>query len=93
MSKSKVKSDTHSLYVRHQGYLFRPVFPTGYDPKNPSVDIKEGDQVTCYYNGQGKYVRLNFNGEVLYWMKHGSYIVAHGDTTKHVESNNILLGD
>lgn len=91
MPTTKVKEDQYGLYVRHAGFLFRPLFPSGFDPNNPLVDIKADDIINITYKGVGaSYAKLNIDGVIIYWMNHGSYIVPHDDTIKHLKSHECI---
>lgn len=91
MSRSKIKSDVHGFYLKKDGYIFRPVFPPGYETKNPTVPLEEGTKVRVTYNGSGSYARINIDGTILFWMKHGTYIIPQGDDIKHLKSETVIL--
>ncbi len=91
MSRSKVKQDVHGLYVRKEGFIFRPIFPVGFEVTNPDVTLNVGDYVKCTYNGSAAYARLVVDGDVLYWMKHGTYIIPDGNDLKHIRSSHVIL--
>lgn len=92
MALVKIKEDEHGFYVRTGGFLFRPVFTTGNDPKNPDVEFTVGDEVNATYKGHGKYVRITVDGVIVFWENHGAYIVPNGDNLKYLKSNNIYKG-
>lgn len=65
-----IREDKHGLYVKAGGYIFRPVFPAGYqhvydDGSNHSV----GDKVPAVHRSGGPLGKVG--GE--YWFAHGAY--------------------
>lgn len=92
MAKVVVKKDIYGLYVRHAGFVFRPLFPDGYDPKNPEYNLAVDDEVTVAYKGVGaSYAKIKVDGQPIFWMNHGSYIVPDGDDIKHLKSTLCIL--
>ncbi len=72
MSKTKVKRDSHGLYVRGAGYIWRKDFPIGYD-HNPDLTaptkFNEGDLVSISHSGGPL---GSVSGEK--WFCHGTYL-------------------
>lgn len=92
MAKVLVKRDCYGLYIRHAGCVFRPLFPVGFDPKNPPTNITEGIEVRARYKGAGaSYVKIDIDDQRLFWMNHGSYIVPDGDEIKHRKSYECII--
>lgn len=89
MAKTKINSDEYGYYVRVGGFLFRPKFTIGNDPRNPDVEIKKGDVVNVHYKGHGKYARITKDNNVLYWENHGAYIIPDENGIRYVKSNLI----
>ena len=92
MAVVKIKKDQYGFYVRHAGCIFRPLFPIGYNPNNPEINIEEGMDVRVRYKGAGaSYAKVRINDECLFWMNHGSYIVPNGDEIIHRKSYDCIL--
>lgn len=92
MATTKVKYDEYGFYVRHSGFLFRPLFPMGFEPNNPPIDVDADDMVAITYKGVGaSYAKLRIDGIIVFWMNHGSYIVPDGDGTRYLKSTDCIL--
>ncbi len=94
MAVVKVKKDKFGLYVRHAGFVFRPLFPLGFNPNNPDIDVTEGMSVRARYKGAGaSYAKIRVGDECLFWMNHGSYIIPNGDELQHRKSVDCIISE
>lgn len=92
MASVKVKKDKYGFYVRHAGCVFRPLYPIGFEPNNPVVDINEGMMVNATYKGAGaSYAKVKVGQDQLFWMNHGSYIIPDGDDVIHQPSTQCII--
>lgn len=80
---TRVRKDSHGLYVRTGGYVFRPE-PSAHTVGRSAhpTKINEGDQVKARHISGTPWGRVG--GEI--WHDHGSYIDDHG---KQISTNLI----
>ena len=80
MAKSYIRRDRHSLYVRANGAVFRPVLSTTVKSathhRTGTVTIgSDGELVTVRIMAQALFLSVTFsNGTHEYWSTHGSYL-------------------
>ena len=84
MPKSKVRQDCHSVYVRTNGHVYRPVdrihgylTPTsiGYVTVNTTA-FKQGDDVIVSHISQTPHCKVQDLSKMIYekWQSHGMYL-------------------
>jgi hypothetical protein len=89
MGSTKVKSDSHGLYVRGGGYVWRPEFPASYPtegliPEQGHSNHREGDRVTVSHKGGTMLASVVEHGPASRaryterWYCHGQYISTAG---------------
>ena len=82
MAKTKIRKDSHGLYVRTGGYLFRPYHSrtTGFNPS--AVDggntvFKEGQEVNARHLAGSNTGTVKDNNNKEFWESHGEYAGVH----------------
>ena len=74
-----IREDSHGLYVKVGGYIFRPVFPIGYSHvHDDATQYEGGDKVTASHPG-GPTGQV---GEET-WYAHGCYLVQGTNSELH----------
>jgi hypothetical protein len=74
MSKTKVKRDQHSLYIRTDGRVFRPVYPVGYAHAHKTpTRFQENDAVTASHCSGGPLASVRGALGREHWFNHGAY--------------------
>lgn len=72
-----IRKDKHGLYVKAGGYIFRPVFPRGYNHAyDDGSKHQVGDKVRATHCSAGPLGKIG--GE--YWYAHGAYLGRCGDS-------------
>lgn len=95
MAKTKVKNDSHGMYVRGGGYLFRPLFPenSGYaHAYDNGTQFSVGDQVTVTHESAGPIGTVKKDGNKESWYSHGSYFDFENNM-KVIKSDLIFIDD
>ena len=71
---SLVRQDCHGLYIKCGGYVFRPIFPVGYNHvfKNGTKFV-QGDTVRGYHKGGTQLGTVQKDGTKETWFTHGFY--------------------
>lgn len=84
MSRTKIKRDTHGLYARGAGYIWRADYPRGYSHAHGPTVFQEGDEVSVSHSGGSlASVKRRDDGTREHWYAHGSYIrIVNGDLVK-----------
>lgn len=74
MSKTKIRQDQHSLYIRGAGYIWRPEYPPGYSHVHGPTKLAEGDEVSLSHSGGPTASVKGSNGGIKErWYSHGTY--------------------
>lgn len=69
-----VRRDKHGLFIRADGYVWRPLFPVDY-PGHPNGSIcMENDHVTCRHRSGTPLATVKREGVNETWFSHGGYI-------------------
>lgn len=84
LAKTKVKKDSHGLYVRGGGYLWRPIYPRNVEQLETLH--KENDEVNVNHYTAGPYAKVGTKGNIELWYSHGSYLDFKGVKTKTINS-------
>lgn len=72
---AKVHQDKHSVYVRVGGYIFRPVFPVGYQHVHKDGSgFSSGDTVRGKHRGGPLLNIRHDDGREETWYSHGPYM-------------------
>lgn len=74
MARSKVRKDSHGLFVVANGYVVRPDYPAGYKHlEKDAGDFKEGEVVNVNHRGGSPLSTLKRVGEkaTATWYSHG----------------------
>lgn len=65
-----IREDRHGLYIKAGGYIFRPVFPIGYNHVHKDgSEYSKGDKVYAVHRAGGPLAKVG----VEVWFSHGAY--------------------
>lgn len=94
---TKIKQDSHGLYVKTNGSVFRPIpskwsspHPSAIAPDNPYNErwrqtlFKEGDAVAARHVSQTIFCRVQDNDRLEFWHSHGSYYTEYDKTERRM---------
>lgn len=84
MPKMRVKRDSHGLYIRTNGGIYRPERTKYTDHHRPfQTQITEGEQVNGHHISQTPTAKLTrANGDSEIWSVHGGCYVGYDEVTK-----------
>lgn len=69
-----MKRDQHGLHFKAGGYVFRPVWPVGYDHVHRGTSLSEGDEVVVRHRGGTPLGSVRRGDTQEFWFSHGSYL-------------------
>lgn len=93
MARSKIRKDSHGLFVVTDGYIFRPDYPSGYKHLQSEIgDFKEGEAVNANHRGGTPLATIKRVGEKTggTWYSHGEAYVPNTQATKRVNSEMVF---
>jgi hypothetical protein len=98
MSKTKIKTDEHGLYIRGAGYIWRADYPIGARHAYGPTVFQEGDEVSVSHSGGPLASIRRGDGTREHWYAHGSYYPSeHGpqprDGKKLLTSDQVFRPD
>ena len=78
----KIHKDKHGLYAKVGGYIWRPVFPVGYQHVyKDGSEFQEGQTVKGRHTGGPLLNLKDDEGRKETWYSHGAYMGMSGGTT------------
>ena len=78
----KIHEDSHGLYIKAGGYIFRPIFPVGYGHVHPGGTVfQAGDTVKANHLGGSSLGSVRKGDIKERWYSHGSYFAPDGSAT------------
>lgn len=70
----RLKRDEHGLYFKADGYVFRPVWPIGYDHLHRNTSMSEGDHVVVRHKSGTPLGTVRSGDHSETWFSHGNYL-------------------
>lgn len=72
---AKIHGDKYGVYIKAGGYIFRPIFPSGFSHAFPNGTVfQAGETVKANHLGGSSLGSVRKDGVKEKWFSHGSYL-------------------